>query len=109
MTSPLTGAPVTQFSIDPSDPNYINSLLPEDPDFADYRWGGTLNSNTPLEITYSFPSAGATWSQDPDLGYGPTGSSYGEPWHGFQAFNGAQQQAFRDALATWSDVANLKF
>jgi len=113
MTSPYSSAPVTGISIDPFRLYYINDLIPEGG--PAYRWGGTL-SNTPLDISYSFPQAGATWSQDPFTGYGgpddPHGGPdepLGEPWHGFQALNTTQQQAFRDALHTWQDVANINF
>jgi serralysin len=73
----------------------INSLL------STYQWGIT-NGNA-VTITYSFPeAAGSTWVSD----YGK-----GEPFspNSFTPLTETQRNDFREALATWSDVANIKF
>lgn len=99
MTSPNSGAPVSYI------PNwsgtlYIDAMLPT------YKWGGTLGSG--VTISYSFPGAGAAWSHDWDYGYGPPSSGY-EPWSGFKPLTSVQQSAFKAALKTWSDVADITF
>lgn len=77
--------------------NHIDSLL------SGIQWAPNLNGKTAL--TYSFPWANkstATWATNPQY------SSYNEPGSGF-ALTTLQQQAVRDALATWSQVANITF
>jgi len=75
----------------------INSLL------STYQWGDT-NGNA-VTITYSFPEAagsGSTWISD----YGD-----GEPFspYGYAPLTETQRNDFREALAMWSDVANITF
>ncbi|MCL4744046.1 MAG: cadherin-like domain-containing protein [Burkholderiaceae bacterium] len=60
----------------------------------------------PLAVSYSFAGPGSTWDSAADE-YG-RGSSGGEPWAGLAALTGPQRDAVRDALATWSAVANLE-
>src|SRR5919109_1525054 len=64
-----------------------------------YKWGNS-SVGTPVSLTYSFPDYGATWL---DIYYD------GEPFNGFRPFSGAQQNAARDALSLWSEVANITF
>ena len=64
-----------------------------------YKWGSNP-VGTPLSITYSFPTGGATWI---DNYYDQ------EPFQGFQPFSAAQQDAARTALSLWSKVANITF
>jgi Ca2+-binding RTX toxin-like protein len=95
MTSPDKAAPVSQYTkpIDPviSPFSFLNYL----------KWGGP--TGTTADISYSFPwtsSSTAIWS-----------ANYGaEPTFVNRAgFDANQRQAFRDALSSWSDVANIKF
>lgn len=75
--------------------NRIDSLL------SDIQWAPNFNGVTTL--TYSFPWANAStamWASD----Y----SRENEPNSAF-ALTLAQQQVVRDALATWSSVANITF
>jgi|GEM_PF-1023044 len=70
----------------------INSLL------STYQWG-TSNGKS-ISLTYSFPDTGSTWK----TAYGDS-----EPFspNSFASLNLTQRQNFRDALAVWSDVANI--
>jgi hypothetical protein len=73
----------------------INSLL------STFQWGNA-NGNA-ATITYSFPEiSGSTWQSD---------YANGEPFspNSFSSFTDVQRQDFREALATWSDVANITF
>ena len=75
----------------------LDSLL------GDYKAGGALG--TGAVVSYSFPwrnAAPATWASNPQ--YTPLN----EPATGF-GLNAMEQAAFRSALATWSQVANLQF
>jgi hypothetical protein len=63
------------------------------------KWGAGAGSGA--ELTYSFPRAGSTWI----AGYGE-----GEPtWSGYRALSAGEQGWFRSALATWAEVADLRF
>src|SRR5215470_1336135 len=64
-----------------------------------YKWGSG-GAGSAMNITYSFPSHGATWISD---------YLNGEPFDGFQPFTIAQKSAARQALAAWSSVANISF
>src|SRR5688572_23707521 len=92
MTSPFVSGDIGTYGLS-SNAN-INPLL-----VWGYKWGNT-SVGTPVSLTYSFPSYGATWL-----------NNYwdGEPFNGFQPFTGAQQQAARQALSLWSEVANVTF
>src|SRR5262245_32655132 len=62
-------------------------------------WGERWSNPT---ISYSFPQAGtSSWINN-------YGGGSNEPG-GLQGFNSSQQQAARDALASWAAVANLNF
>ncbi len=70
---------------------------------GDYKAGGALGTGAIL--SYSFPwsnSGAAVWATDPSY------SSLNEPATGF-GLDQMQQTAFRAALATWSQVANIQF
>ena len=72
----------------------INSLL------STFQWGDT-NGNA-VSITYSFADEGSTWVTD---------YANAEPFspNSYSSLNNTQRQDFREALATWSDVANVTF
>ena len=75
----------------------LDSLL------GSYKAGGSVGTGAVL--SYSFPwsaSATAVWASNPS--YSPSN----EPATGY-GLNALQQSAFRDALATWSQVANVTF
>jgi serralysin len=77
--------------------NSVDSLV------SDVQWASNFNGSTAL--TYSFPWADtstATWASNPNY------SDLNEPSSAF-ALTPVQQQAARDALATWSNVANIAF
>jgi Ca2+-binding RTX toxin-like protein len=92
MTSPYVSGDIGTYGLS-SDPR-INPLL-----VWGYKWGSTP-VGTPVSLTYSFPQAGADWL-----------SNYydQEPFNGFQAFTTTQQNAAYQALALWSQVANITF
>ena len=77
-----------------SNDNNIDALL------STYQWGPV--NGAAASLTYSFPDSESTWV----IGYGN-----GEPFfpYTFTALSAAQRQNFREALALWSDVANLSF
>ncbi len=64
-----------------------------------FKWGSGP-PGVAATVTFSFPQSGAAWINS----YGD-----GEPFDGFQGFNTAQQNAARQALGLWSDVANITF
>jgi serralysin len=72
----------------------INSLL------SSTQWGS--QNGFPVTITYSFPESGSTWVSD---------YANGEPFspNSYSSFTSSQRQDFREALATWSEVANITF
>jgi len=92
MTSPYVSGDIGNYGL--SGNASINPLL-----VWGYKWGNT-SVGTPVSLTYSFPNYGATWL-----------NNYwdGEPFNGFQPFTGPQQQAARQALSLWSEVANVTF
>ncbi|KZD12104.1 M10 family metallopeptidase [Oceanibaculum pacificum] len=72
-------------------------------------WSGEAGSGGTTVISYSFPGDDSVWSTSRALGYDPP-SEGGEPWDAeFAPLNTQQRSAVRDALATWSDVANITF
>jgi serralysin len=85
----------TSLSSGSSIDHQINSLL------STFQWGDT--NGKAATITYSFPeAAGSTWRSD---------YANREPFspNSFSPLNETQRQDFREALATWSDVANITF
>ncbi|HKP25060.1 MAG TPA: M10 family metallopeptidase, partial [Dongiaceae bacterium] len=92
MTSPYGTGTVSPFAL--SGDTIIDSLVN-----IGTKWGsGGLGVGA--VVTYSFPQKGAAWISD---------YLNGEPFDGFQGFSVAQQNAARQALALWSDVANITF
>ena len=92
MTSPYETGTVTEFPLsgDPTIDAFIN---------RGFKWGAG-GVGVGVTVSYSFPQGGAEW----------IGDYYdGEPFNGFQAFNAGQQQAARNALALWQEVANITF
>lgn len=79
--------PTTPLSKDP----LTNALL------STYQWGAQ-NGRSAL-VTYSFPADGSKWVSD----YGP------EVTAGWFGLNSVQQGHFREALASWAEVANVNF
>ena len=70
---------------------------------AGMRWG----TEPGVTLAYSFASATSVWDSAADeYGLAGTGS---EPYTGVAALTGPQKEAVRTALATWSNVANVKF
>lgn len=97
MASPQNGFTHTTSPVSASGDVLLDSLT------GDYKAGGVVGTGAIL--SYSFPwstSAFATWATDPNY------SPLNEPALGF-ALNPMQQAAFRSALSTWSQVANLQF
>lgn len=74
--------------------NRIDSLL------TTSQWGDTNGES--INLTYSFPVSGSSWASDYNLGepFSPNTLTY---------LNSTQQQHARDALAQWSNVANINF
>jgi serralysin len=92
MTSPYGTGTVTPFAL--SGNTTIDALVN-----AGIKWGSG-GQGVAAVVTYSFPQTGAAWISD----YWD-----GEPFDGFQGFSAAQQNAARQALTLWSDVANITF
>ena len=92
MTSPYGTGTVTPFAL--SGNINIDALAN-----IGIKWGSG-GQGVSAVVTYSFPKAGAAWISD---------YYDGEPFDGFQGFNTAQQNAARQALTLWSDVANITF
>jgi serralysin len=59
------------------------------------RWG---SGDGPVTLSYSFPVAGSAWRSD----YGPEINSW-------SPLTAGQREAVREALATWAQVANIRF
>ena len=72
--------------------NNIDSLLSEQ------KWGGS--TGTSVSLTYSFGGSNSWYVTDYQGDY---------PWSGFEALSSTQQNATVNALAAWSDVANIQF
>ena len=100
MATPTSSSSVSDVA-DPS-ATYMAALV------SGSKWGGGVGSGTTL--TYSFPGSGASWSTASTYsgGYGAQGGS-GEPWNGYAALSESQKSAFRSALASWAEVANISF
>jgi serralysin len=67
-----------------------------------FKWG-TSGAGTAVVVTYSFPSSTSKWSTDYQ------NFLDNEPFNGFQSFTATQQTAAKQALALWSEVANITF
>ncbi len=92
MTSPSGNGTVLYFGL--SEDNTVDAFI---------NWGvkwGSGGVGFGTVVTYSFPQSSQNWF----VNYRD-----GEPFNGFQGFNPAQQDATRQALALWSDVANISF
>ncbi len=97
MSSPATGNTITKVA---ATGNVVDDSL-----LSGYKWGGKLG--TPLSITYSFPYVGGSSAvfSGPD---GDTYSTLDEPAAVHNAaLNAVQQAAFRAALQSWENVANI--
>ena len=71
----------------------INALL------EGTQW--STSTGSPVALSYSIPTTGAYW----ETGYG----YYNEPRYGWTPLNNIQSNAFRLALAQWSEVARITF
>jgi serralysin len=91
MASPFSFVETTWTTLAGSTP--INALL------STLRYEQTPGQ--PLNLTFSFPYANGAASWSVDYGNGEDASG--------TALNGAQQQAVRDALQAWANVANVTF
>ena len=90
MVSPLAATTETERSGVPlSGQTAVDSLL------TAQRWG---SGDGPITLTYSFPMAGSVWR----AGYGPELDSW-------SPLTTAQRAAVREALATWAQVADIRF
>jgi serralysin len=99
MATPTTCGQVSFASV--SGTNEIDSLL------AGTKWGG--RTGFAVEVTYSFPGYGASWSTDWSNGYGPS-SGGGEPWsRAYAPLTASQQSAAQSALQKWASVAAITF
>jgi serralysin len=91
MPSPTTGS------------NFIYSALTGD-DLVDALISGVQWESSTL--TYSYPSFSASWSTAEEDGY-PDGT---EPWTaGYGALSPSDMSAVQKALASWANVADLRF
>ena len=95
MTSPFDSGVVGTYPI--SGNAQIDPLI-----WLGYKWGAS-GAGTPAVVTYSFPTASSTWSND----YATFLDN--EPFNKFEPFTAAQQTAANQALALWSEVANITF
>ena len=93
MTTPTTSGSASTVTL--TGDHNIDSLI------FGQRWASAT-------ITYSLPSYNASWSNDPDIGYGlSTGDK--EPWHNFSPLDATEAAQFKVALQQWSNVANIQF
>ncbi|WP_127999027.1 M10 family metallopeptidase [Piscinibacter defluvii] len=61
------------------------------------------------QLSFSFPGTGASWSTDPNTGYGPTNGG-GEPWStNYSPLTTSDKVAVRATLQAWANVADLTF
>lgn len=91
MPSPTTGSNFIYSSLTGDD--LINALI------SGVQWESPV-------LTYSFPGAFASWSTAEDDGY-PANT---EPWtDGYSALSPREMAATKEALSSWSNVANLHF
>ena len=97
MASPQNGLPPTTTPVPASGDPLLDSLT------GDYKAGGPLGTGAILSFSFPWSASGtATWASTPNY------SPLDEPASGF-ALSPMQQAAFRSALASWSQVANLQF
>jgi Ca2+-binding RTX toxin-like protein len=90
MTTPTSNGVVSDVLLFGS--NNIDSLLSEQ------KWGGSVG--TSASLTYSFGGSNSIYKNN----YGT-----GEPLSGFAALTSTQQNAVVNALAAWSEIANIQF
>jgi serralysin len=76
--------------------NHIDSLI------DGQKWGGA--TGTGANLTYSFGESNTSW-----YAFSVYPQPDGQPWNGFSPFTETQKNATRNALATWSEIANLQF
>src|SRR5687768_6775756 len=70
------------------------------------KWGNG-GVGTEATVTYSFPDLDSYWSTDPNVGYSFQNSEW-EPWDDeYRGLEGTEQQAVRDALQAWGNVAMI--
>ncbi|MFC4346974.1 reprolysin-like metallopeptidase [Kordiimonas lipolytica] len=67
-----------------------------------------LEGTEATEVTYSYPTDGSIYSEDPDFGYGSE-SADSEPWAGISYLIEAEKDLFDDALSQISSFANIVF
>ncbi|HEV8392350.1 MAG TPA: M10 family metallopeptidase [Dongiaceae bacterium] len=96
MTSPYETGVVETFK-DSSDPT-VSPLV-----WLGYKWGSGGGEGTSATITYSFPTAHATWSDD------YKNFLDNEPFNAFEPFTAGQKTAARQALSLWAEVAQVSF
>ena len=77
------------------------------------KWG-TGGAGTAASVTFSFPATTAAFDTRPGVAgnYGegdPLGAGFGTKLAAFSPFSEAQQQAARQVLQAFADVANLSF
>lgn len=95
MASPFESGVVGTYPI--SGNSQIDPLI-----WLGYKWGPSGAGQSAV-VTYSFPTNTSTWSND----YATFLDN--EPFNKFEAFTAAQQNAAKQALALWADVANITF
>jgi len=71
------------------------------------RWGPVALSGS-LNISYSFPAGGSSWSTDINSGYGSSSGSE-EPWNNFHALTATDQAQVRKIFAMISTFTKLTF
>ena len=73
--------------------NDIDALI-----LGSVKWG---TGSSPLNLTYSFPSAQSSWAKDYAFSTNITNEG------GFKKFSDVQQIAARKAISAWGEIANL--
>lgn len=66
----------------------------------------SLTGEETIPITYSVPTTGSVWSDDPDFGYGPDSP---EPRTNIEYLDANEVAIFEDALAQIASFANVQF
>jgi len=67
-----------------------------------------LEGEGTVTVTYSYPTVGSIYSEDPDFGYGAE-SPDAEPWAGISYLTNAEKALFEDALSQISSFADIVF
>jgi len=96
MATPTRNSTTVTHSLQVSYNNEIDSLL------GGVKWGGGLG--TGVTLSYSFPEGTASFTQS--YGGGGDAAEWNAGWH---PLNATQQQAFKTALSTISNTANITF